>query len=90
MKTLVFLEDHEGKLQKDSLGVLSKAASLDGEVEAVLLGSEVENLLVAPLLQVPDVNLVAVLAAQQLLQRRGSVRVLLLRRRKLGLQLVDT
>ncbi len=44
MKTLVFLEDHEGKLQKDSLGVLSKAASLDGEVEAVLLGSEVAGL----------------------------------------------
>ena len=44
MKTLVFLEDHEGKLQKDSLGVLSKAASLDREVEAVLLGSEVEGL----------------------------------------------
>ena len=43
MKTLVFLEDHEGKLQKDSLGVLSKAASLDGDVEAVLLGSEVEG-----------------------------------------------
>ena len=42
MKTLVFLEDHEGKLQKDSLGVLSKAGSLGGEVEAVLLGSEVE------------------------------------------------
>jgi len=44
VKTLVFLEDHEGKLQRDSLGVLSKAASLDGEVEAVLLGSEVEGL----------------------------------------------
>ncbi len=44
MKTLVFLEDHEGKLQKDSLGVLSKAGSLGGEVEAVLLGSEVEGL----------------------------------------------
>ena len=44
MKTLVFLEDHEGKLQKDSLGVLSKAASLDGEVEAVLLGTEVGGL----------------------------------------------
>jgi electron transfer flavoprotein alpha subunit len=40
----VFLEDHEGQLQKDSLGVLSKAASVDGEVEAVLLGSEVEGL----------------------------------------------
>ena len=44
MKTLVFLEDHEGKLQKDALGVLSKAASLDAEVEAVLLGAEVEGL----------------------------------------------
>src|SRR5207247_8223655 len=44
VKTLVFLEHHEGALQKDSLGVLSKAASLDGEVEAVLLGSGVEGL----------------------------------------------
>jgi electron transfer flavoprotein alpha subunit len=44
VKTLVFLEDHEGKLQKDSLGVLSKAATLGGEVEAVLLGSEIEGL----------------------------------------------
>ena len=44
MKTLVFLEHHEGAMQKDSLGVLSKAASLGGEVEAVLLGSEVEGL----------------------------------------------
>jgi electron transfer flavoprotein alpha subunit len=44
VKTLVFLEDHEGKLQMDSLGVLSKAASLDSEVEAVLLGSEVAGL----------------------------------------------
>ena len=44
MKTLVFLEHHEGTLHKDSLGVLSKAASLGGEVEAVLLGSEVEGL----------------------------------------------
>jgi electron transfer flavoprotein alpha subunit len=44
LKTLVFLEDHEGKLQKDSLGVLSKAASLGGEVDAVLLGAEIEGL----------------------------------------------
>jgi electron transfer flavoprotein alpha subunit len=44
VKTLVFLEDHEGKLQKDSLGVLSRGASLGGEVEAVLLGSEIESL----------------------------------------------
>jgi electron transfer flavoprotein alpha subunit len=41
---LVFLEHHEGRLQKDSLGVLSKAASLGGEVEAVLLGSELGEL----------------------------------------------
>jgi electron transfer flavoprotein alpha subunit len=41
---LVFLEHHEGKLQKDSLGVLSKAASLGGEVEAALLGFRVEGL----------------------------------------------
>ena len=44
MRFLVFLEHHEGKLQKDSLGVLSKAASLGGEVEAVLLGSDVNEL----------------------------------------------
>jgi electron transfer flavoprotein alpha subunit len=42
--TLVFLEHHEGKLQKDSLGVLSKAASLGGEVEAALLGFRIEEL----------------------------------------------
>jgi electron transfer flavoprotein alpha subunit len=44
VKFLVYLEDHEGRLQKDSLGVLSKAASLGGEADAVLLGSEVEGL----------------------------------------------
>jgi electron transfer flavoprotein alpha subunit len=44
LKFLVYLEDHEGRLQKDSLGVLSKAASLGDEVEAVLLGSEIEGL----------------------------------------------
>jgi electron transfer flavoprotein alpha subunit len=44
VRILVFLEDHEGRLQKDSLGVLSKAASLGGEIEAVLLGSEIEGL----------------------------------------------
>jgi electron transfer flavoprotein alpha subunit len=43
MKLLVFLEHHEGTLQKDSLGVLAKAASLGGEVEAVLLGAGVEG-----------------------------------------------
>jgi electron transfer flavoprotein alpha subunit len=44
MKPLVFLEHHEGALQKDSLGVLAKAVSLGGEVEAVLLGVGVEGL----------------------------------------------
>jgi electron transfer flavoprotein alpha subunit len=44
VKTLVFLEHHEGKLQKDSLGVLGKAAALGGEVEAALLGEGVEGL----------------------------------------------
>jgi electron transfer flavoprotein alpha subunit len=44
LKFLVFLEDHEGRLQKDSLGVLAKAASLGDEVEAALLGAEVQGL----------------------------------------------
>jgi electron transfer flavoprotein alpha subunit len=44
VKFLVFLEHHEGALAKDSLGLLSKAASLGGEVEAVLLGAGVESL----------------------------------------------
>jgi electron transfer flavoprotein alpha subunit len=48
LKFLVFLEDHEGRLQKDSLGVLAKAASLGGEVEAVLLGAEVQGLAAEP------------------------------------------
>jgi electron transfer flavoprotein alpha subunit len=42
--TLVFLEHHEGELQKDSLGVLGKAAQLGGSVAAVLAGSGVEGL----------------------------------------------
>jgi electron transfer flavoprotein alpha subunit len=46
MATLVFLEHHEGKLQKDSLGVLAKAVSLGDEVEAVLLGFRVKELAV--------------------------------------------
>jgi electron transfer flavoprotein alpha subunit len=44
VRTLVFLEHHEGRLQKDSLGVLSKAASFGDEVEAVLLGFRVADL----------------------------------------------
>jgi electron transfer flavoprotein alpha subunit len=45
MATLVFLEHHDGALQRDSLGVLSKAATLDsGQVAGVLVGSGVEGL----------------------------------------------
>ncbi|HEY6962871.1 MAG TPA: electron transfer flavoprotein subunit alpha/FixB family protein [Gaiellaceae bacterium] len=43
-KTLVFLEHHEGAVQKSSLGVLSKAASLGGEFAGVLVGSGVRSL----------------------------------------------
>jgi electron transfer flavoprotein alpha subunit len=39
VKALVFVEDHEGELVKGSLGVLSKAAQLDGGVAAVVAGS---------------------------------------------------
>ncbi len=41
---IVYLEHHEGELQKDSLGVLSKAAQLAGDVSALVLGSGVEAL----------------------------------------------
>jgi electron transfer flavoprotein alpha subunit len=42
MKTLVFLEHHDGELLKGSLGVLAKAAALgDGDVSGVVLGSGV-------------------------------------------------
>jgi electron transfer flavoprotein alpha subunit len=44
LRTLVFLEHHEGELLKPSLAVLSKAAQLGGDVEAVLAGSGVEGL----------------------------------------------
>jgi electron transfer flavoprotein alpha subunit len=44
LSTLVFLEHHEGELQKDSLGVLGKAAQLGGDVSALLAGSGVEGL----------------------------------------------
>ena len=46
MATLVFLEHHEGELLKPSLGVLSKAAELGGDVVGVVLGSGVRD--VAP------------------------------------------
>jgi electron transfer flavoprotein alpha subunit len=43
VSTLVFLEHHEGELQKGSLGVLAKAATL-GDAAGVVLGSGVEVL----------------------------------------------
>jgi electron transfer flavoprotein alpha subunit len=44
VSTLVFVEHHEGELQKGSLGVLSKAAQLGGDVAAVVAGSGVREL----------------------------------------------
>ena len=38
-KTLVFLEHHDGAIQKGALGVLSKATQVGGEVAGVLIGS---------------------------------------------------
>jgi electron transfer flavoprotein alpha subunit len=43
MSTLVFLEHHDGEIQKGSLGVLAKAASL-GDADAVLVGEGVRGL----------------------------------------------
>jgi electron transfer flavoprotein alpha subunit len=43
MSTLVFLEHHEGELQKGALGVLAKAAQL-GEAHGVVAGSGVSGL----------------------------------------------
>jgi electron transfer flavoprotein alpha subunit len=42
--TLVFLEHHEGELVRNSLGVLSKAAALGGDVAGVIAGSGVRDL----------------------------------------------
>ena len=44
MTVAVFLEHHEGELQKGSLGVLGKAASLGDDVAGVVLGSGVKEL----------------------------------------------
>jgi electron transfer flavoprotein alpha subunit len=44
MTTLVFLEHHDGALQKGSLAVLSKAAQLGGDVAGVIAGSGVRSL----------------------------------------------
>jgi electron transfer flavoprotein alpha subunit len=44
MTTLVFLEHHEGEFEQGPLGVLSKAATLGGDVAGVLVGSGVREL----------------------------------------------
>ena len=44
MSTLVFLEHTDGAIQKGSLGVLSKAASMDADTSGVLIGSGVGDL----------------------------------------------
>ena len=44
MSTLVFLEHHGSSIQKGSLGVLTKAATLDPDTSAVLVGSGVREL----------------------------------------------
>ena len=44
MTVAVFLEHHEGELQKGSLGVLGKAASLGDDVAGIVLGSGVKEL----------------------------------------------
>ncbi len=43
-KTLVFLEHHEDAIQKSSLGVLTRAAQLGGDVAGILIGSGVSEL----------------------------------------------
>jgi len=40
-KTLVFLEHHDGAVQKGSLGVLAKAAQIGGELAGAIVGSDV-------------------------------------------------
>jgi electron transfer flavoprotein alpha subunit len=43
-KTLVFLEHHEGAVQKGSLGVLAKAAQIGGEFAGAIVGSGVREI----------------------------------------------
>ena len=43
MKTLVFLEHHDGVFAKNALGVLGKAAALGGEVHGIVIGSGVRG-----------------------------------------------
>ena len=44
MKTLVFLEHHDGAIQKGSLGVLAKAVALGGDVAGVIAGAGIGGL----------------------------------------------
>jgi electron transfer flavoprotein alpha subunit len=44
VSTLVFLEHHEGALQKGSLGVLAKALTLGGDVAGVVVGHDVAGI----------------------------------------------
>ena len=44
MSILVFLEHHGGELQKGSLAVLSKAATLGGDVAGVIVGSGLDGI----------------------------------------------
>jgi len=44
MSMLVFLEHHEGAVSAGSLGVLAKAAALDADVAAVLVGDDLDAL----------------------------------------------
>ena len=43
-KTLVFLEHHEGAVQKSSLAVLAKAQSVGGDVAGVVIGADVRGI----------------------------------------------
>ena len=47
MSTLVFLEHHEGVIQKGALGVLAKALALGGDVAGVVVGHGVGDMAVS-------------------------------------------
>jgi len=47
LSTLVFLEHHGDSIQKGALGVLTKAAAIDPETSAVLIGANVSGLAAA-------------------------------------------
>ena len=49
MTTLVFLEHHDGVIQKGALGVLARALALGGDVAGVLVGHGVADVAAAGL-----------------------------------------